>query len=113
MLQEIKNIIRQVAGENFLYLDEEITIVRIPNCLTTSINAVCVGPGDTLWVMDSLEQWYPVDEMKDHVIIEKLLWPMREIEAQYRVEEVKAELNPTPTFRQRIADYLKILIKTA
>lgn len=61
IFQECIEIIRDLVGHEFLYFDTAIEVKLSPHTYPFNAWAVCVGPKDELYVMDSDEQWHQVE----------------------------------------------------
>ena len=59
--QECVDIVRGLAGHEFLYFDTAVEVKTTPHTYPFNAWAVCVSPKDELYVMDSDEQWHMVE----------------------------------------------------
>jgi hypothetical protein len=64
ILQECIEIVRSLAGHEYLYFDSAVEVKTTPHSPAFNAWAVCVSPNDNLYVMDSNEEWHQV-ELKD------------------------------------------------
>jgi hypothetical protein len=75
MLSEIIEMVKRVGekdkGGFFICFDTEVLVKTTPHTEAFHAWAVCVSPGDELWVMDSEEDWYKVQE-RDTLLIPSL-----------------------------------------
>ena len=60
-LQDCIKIVKEWMGNEFLYFDTALQVKYSPHHFPFSIWGLCVSPNDTLYVMDSDQQWYPLD----------------------------------------------------
>ena len=63
---ECADIVKELAGHEFLYFDTAIEVKVTPHSFPFSAWAVCVSPKDELFVMDSGEQWHQVEPADDN-----------------------------------------------
>ena len=66
---ECADIVKELAGHEFLYFDTAIEVKVTPHSFPFSAWAVCVSPKDELFVMDSDEQWHKVEVMDDYASV--------------------------------------------
>jgi len=59
--QECVDIVRGLAGHEFLYFDTAVEVKTTPHTYPFNAWAVCASPKDELYVMDSDEQWHRVE----------------------------------------------------
>ena len=59
--QECVEIVRDLVGHDYLYFDTAVEIKVSPHTFPFAAWAVAVSPNDELYVMDSDEQWHPVE----------------------------------------------------
>jgi hypothetical protein len=64
IFQECVDIVKGLAGHEFLYFDTAIEVKVTPHSFPFNAWAACVSPKDELFVMDSNEQWHQI-ELKD------------------------------------------------
>lgn len=64
IFQECVDIVKDLTGHEFLYFDTAVEVKITPHSFPFNAWAVCVGPKDELFVMDSDEQWHQI-ELKD------------------------------------------------
>jgi hypothetical protein len=61
IFDECVSIVKSLAGHDYLYFDQAVEVKVSPHSYPFSAWAVCVSPSDTLYVMDSDEQWHEVE----------------------------------------------------
>jgi hypothetical protein len=61
IFQECIDIVKELAGHDFLYFDTAIEVKVTPHSFPFNAWAVCVSPKDQLFVMDNNEQWHQVE----------------------------------------------------
>jgi uncharacterized spore protein YtfJ len=66
MYKEITTQLKEMVGEDCLYLPEAIEIGM------TRIWGLRVSPKAVLWVMDADLEWFPVKEMEDGPVVERI-----------------------------------------
>jgi len=59
--QECVDIVRGLAGHEFLYFDTAVEVKTTPHTYPFNAWAVSASPKDELYVMDSDEQWHRVE----------------------------------------------------
>jgi hypothetical protein len=64
ILQECKEIIRELVGHEYLYFDQAVEVKLTPHSYPFHTWAVCVSPKDELFLMDGEEQWHQL-ELRD------------------------------------------------
>lgn len=85
ILQECVDIVKSLVGHEYLFFDTAIEVKVTPHSYPFNAWAVCVGPKDQLYVMDSNEQWHQV-EPEDHnaaLVIGSLYQRLRLMRIQY------------------------------
>lgn len=82
MLEETLATINELAGHEYLYFDSAIIIRKSP--IEISIWGVCVSNDERLMVMDSLQEWYPVHESRDRLILELVNRKVKQVAKQYK-----------------------------
>lgn len=55
------DIVKDLVGHDYLYFDTAVEVKVSPHTFPFAAWAVCVSPKDGLYVMDSNEQWHPVE----------------------------------------------------
>ena len=65
IFQECIEIVKNLAGNDYLYFDTAVEVKITPHTYPFNAWAVCVSPKDELFVMDSDEQWHKV-ELQDY-----------------------------------------------
>ena len=58
---ECVDIVKDLVGHDYLYFDSAVEVKVSPHTYPFAAWAVCVSPKDELYVMDSDEQWHPVE----------------------------------------------------
>ena len=61
MLQECIDIVKDLAGNENLYLDSSIEVKTTPHTYPFSVWGVCASPDNKLFVMDNNEEWHEVN----------------------------------------------------
>lgn len=61
ILQECKEIVRELVGHDYLYFETSAEVKATPHTHPFNIWAVSVSPKDELYVMDADEQWHKVE----------------------------------------------------
>lgn len=61
-LQQCVELVKEWVGNDYLYFDTALQVKRTPHQVPFTAWGLCVSPTDTLYVMDSEQQWYPVDD---------------------------------------------------
>lgn len=72
-------LVKEWAGNEYLYFDSALQVKHSPHHAPFAIWGLSVSPADTLYVMDSEQQWYPVEAMGgDDLVIasiyQRLMW---------------------------------------
>ena len=60
-LQHCKDMVKDWVGNEYLYFDTALQVKHSPHHFPFTIWGLCVSPTDTLYVMDSDQQWYALD----------------------------------------------------
>ncbi len=60
MLQDCIDIVKDLAGNEYLYFDTAIQVKTSPHTYPFSAWGVCVSPDNRLFVMDNNEEWHEV-----------------------------------------------------
>ena len=61
VLNECIDIIKDLVGSEYLYFDTSVEVKTSPHTYPFSAWGVCVSPADQLYVMDSDQEWHPVE----------------------------------------------------
>jgi hypothetical protein len=61
MLPQIISTVKRIAGTDYLYFDNALSLPVQKFCTPFNVWAVCVSPKDELFIMDSDEQWHKVE----------------------------------------------------
>jgi hypothetical protein len=61
ILQECIDIIKDLAGNEYLYFDTAIEIKTSPHSFPLRAWGVCISPAGRLYVMDSDQEWHEAD----------------------------------------------------
>ena len=86
ILQECKDIIKELVGHEYLYFDTAVEVKTTPHSHPFAAWAVSVSPKDELYVMDSDEYWHLV-ELNDSnaaLVIGSLYQRLRMMRVQYK-----------------------------
>jgi hypothetical protein len=85
IFQECVDIVKELVGHDYLYFDTAVEVKTTPHSFPFSAWAVCVGPEDKLYVMDSDEQWHQVelDDNNAALVIGSLYQRLRLMRTQY------------------------------
>lgn len=83
MINEILNILKDLVGKDYLYLDTAIRVKTTPHTPDFNIWAICAS-GNKLFIMDNNEAWTPV-EPEDSLIIPSIYQRVKLIEQQYKI----------------------------
>jgi hypothetical protein len=62
LLQEIIDAVKDLVGHEYLYFDKAVSVRRNEFSYPFNAWALCTGPDGKLYVMDSDEQWFPVED---------------------------------------------------
>ena len=65
VLQECIDIVKDLAGNEYLYFDTAVEVKITPHSFPFSAWGVCVSPDERLFVMDSDEQWHELELTED------------------------------------------------
>ena len=85
--QECVDIVRGLAGHEYLYFDTAVEVKTTPHSYPFSAWAACVSPKDELYVMDSDEQWHQV-ELSDYnaaLVIGSLYQRLKMMRVRYAI----------------------------
>jgi len=69
IFRECIEIVKELAGHEFLYFDTAIEVRVTPHSFPFNAWAVCVSPKDELFVMDNNEQWHQVELNDDNATL--------------------------------------------
>ena len=86
LLQECKDIVRDLVGHEYLYFDNAVEVKVSPHTYPFSAWAVSVSPNDELYVMDSEEQWHQLEPEDNHaaMVIGSLYQRLKLMRVHYR-----------------------------
>jgi hypothetical protein len=79
-LQQCIEMVKEWVGNEYLYFDTALQVKHSPHHLPFIAWGLCVSPQDTLYVMDSEQQWYPIeavtgtDDLVIGSIYQRLKW---------------------------------------
>lgn len=79
-LQQCMEMVKEWVGHEYLYFDTALQVKHSPHHFPFTIWGLCVSPADTLFVMDSDQQWYPIeaatgtDDLVIASIYQRLKW---------------------------------------
>lgn len=82
-LSEILSAIKEMVGHDYLYMDSAIMVKRSPHHQPFNIWALSVSPAGDLYVMDADEQWYPVDPVKDTLLLPSIYQRVKLLRINY------------------------------
>jgi hypothetical protein len=54
--------VKQMAGNNWLNLDDAIQVKKTPHSPACRIWAICISPDNVIYLMDNNEQSFPLEE---------------------------------------------------
>jgi hypothetical protein len=85
IFQECVDIVKNLVGNEYLYFDSAVEVKVSPHSFPFAAWAVCISPKNELYVMDSNEQWYPVELSDDQasLVIGSLYQRLRLMRIQY------------------------------
>jgi hypothetical protein len=85
MLQDCIDIVKDLAGNEYLYFDTAIEVKTTPHTYPFSAWGVCVSPDNRLYLMDSNEEWHQVeaDSSKAALVIGSLYQRLQLMRVQY------------------------------
>jgi hypothetical protein len=85
MLQDCIDIVKDLAGNEYLYFDTAIQVKTTPHTFPFSAWGVCVSPDNQLFVMDSNEDWHEVkaDSGNATLVIGSLYQRLQLMRVQY------------------------------
>ena len=86
LLQECKDIVRDLVGHEYLYFDHAVEVKVTPHTYPFSAWAVSVSPNDELYVMDSDEQWHQLapEDNQAALVIGSLYQRLKLMRVHYR-----------------------------
>jgi hypothetical protein len=86
LLQECKDIVRDLVGHEYLYFDNAVEVKVTPHTYPFSAWAVSVSPNDELYVMDSDEQWHQLapEDNQAALVIGSLYQRLKLMRVHYR-----------------------------
>lgn len=62
MKSEIIKMVKRLAGHEFLYLDTKLQVKKTPHTIPVNVWAICVSPDDRIYLMDSNEESFELEE---------------------------------------------------
>lgn len=62
MKKQIIDLVKKMAGHNYLYLDSVLQVKKSPHSPSASIWAIAISPDDNIWLMDANEQWFELED---------------------------------------------------
>jgi len=85
MLQDCIDIIKDLAGNDYLYFDTAIEVKTTPHTYPFSAWGVCVSPDNRLYVMDNNEEWHQIkaDSSNASLVIGSLYQRLQLMRVQY------------------------------
>ena len=85
IFNECVDIVKDLVGTDYLYFESAVEVKVSPHSFPFSAWAVCVSPGNELFVMDSREQWHQVELTDDNasLVIGSLYQRLRLMRTQY------------------------------
>ncbi len=69
ILQECIDIVKDLAGNEYLYFDTAVEVKITPHSFPFAAWAVCVSSADQLFVMDNEEQWHEIELQDDNAAL--------------------------------------------
>ena len=60
ILQECTDIIKDLVGHEYLYFDSAVEVKVTPHSYPFYAWGACVSPSDSLYIMDSDQEWHEV-----------------------------------------------------
>ena len=69
ILQECIDIVKDLAGNEYLYFDTAVEVKLTPHSFPFAAWGVCVSPASQLYVMDNEEQWHEVTLEDDNAAL--------------------------------------------
>jgi hypothetical protein len=84
--KECASIVKELVGHEYLYFDTAIEVKATPHTPPFAAWAVSVSPKDNIYIMDSDEQWHPVelDDNNAALVIGSLYQRLRMMRVQYK-----------------------------
>lgn len=66
--------VKQLAGNNYLYFEDAISIKKTPHSIPVKMWAVSISPDDVIYLMDSDQRSFPLEEgdVNYHLVIASL-----------------------------------------
>ena len=61
ILQECTDIIKDLVGHEYLYFDSAVEVKVTPHSFPFYAWGACASPTDSLYIMDSDQQWHEVE----------------------------------------------------
>jgi hypothetical protein len=86
LLQECKDIIRDLVDNEALYFDTAVEVKLTPHTYPFLAWGVCVSPDNELYVLDGQEQWHhaALTDMNANLLVGSLYQRLRLMRVQYR-----------------------------
>ena len=86
ILQECTEIVKDLAGNDYLYFDHAVEVKVTPHAPSFQAWAVSVSPANELYIMDSNEEWHKVElsDSNAHLIIGSLYQRLNLLRRSYR-----------------------------
>ena len=69
ILQECIDIVKDLAGNEYLYFDTAVEVKITPHSFPFAAWGVCVSPANQLFVMDNEEQWHEIALQDDNAAL--------------------------------------------
>ena len=84
-LQHCIDMVKDWVGNEYLYFDTALQVKHSPHHFSFTIWGLCVSPTDTLYVMDSDQQWYALDAAtgSDDMVIGSIYQRLKWMGAKY------------------------------
>lgn len=66
--------VKQMAGNTFLFFEDAISVKKTPHSIPVKIWAIVISPDNVIYLMDSNEQSFPLEEtdINYHLVIASL-----------------------------------------
>lgn len=82
MKKLIIDMVKSLVGNEYLYLEDALKVKKTPHSPEVRIWGICVSPKNEIFLMDSNEQWFELEETEDlnyHLVIASLYARMKVI----------------------------------
>jgi hypothetical protein len=78
--------VKEMVGERYLYFDDAISVKKTPHSIPVKMWAVSISPDDVIYLMDSNQEWNPLEEtdMNYHLVIASLYQRVVSIYKQFK-----------------------------